>query len=174
MVCWLFFSFVVLFDFGCCLLVQEMSLVDPYLPYFRQRLITFCIFSLCLLKVSMEISSLPFYPSQVCFLQLCPFCCVLVFSSLFIVQFFGFFLGGSVCQGAMLVYPRGGWGNTVWNLALTCLVWWKSPKQVWSLDLAMVRALFICQCNVVWRSFLPARGSGCQSLILLSALFTPS
>jgi hypothetical protein len=29
-----------LFDFGCYSLAQEMSFVDSYLPYFRQRLIT--------------------------------------------------------------------------------------------------------------------------------------
>jgi hypothetical protein len=40
MVCWLFFNFAVSFDFGCCSLAQEMSFVDCYLPYFRQRLIT--------------------------------------------------------------------------------------------------------------------------------------
>jgi hypothetical protein len=36
----LFFNFAVSFDFGCCLLAQEMSFVDCYLPYFRQQLIT--------------------------------------------------------------------------------------------------------------------------------------
>jgi hypothetical protein len=30
-------SFVALFDFVCCSLAQEMSFVDHYLPYFRQR-----------------------------------------------------------------------------------------------------------------------------------------
>jgi hypothetical protein len=33
-----------LFDFGCSSLVQEMSFVDHYLAYFRQRLIT-CLLS---------------------------------------------------------------------------------------------------------------------------------
>jgi hypothetical protein len=40
MVCWLFFNFVVLFDFQCCSLAEEMSFVDCFLPYFRQQLIT--------------------------------------------------------------------------------------------------------------------------------------
>jgi hypothetical protein len=41
--CWFadcFFDFGTLSDFGCCLLSQEMSFVDHYLPYFRQQLIT--------------------------------------------------------------------------------------------------------------------------------------
>jgi hypothetical protein len=55
----------------------------------------------------------------------CTFCCVLVFSSLFI-QFFIFVLffcsvGGPSAQGTMLVYPRGGWRNTTWCLVLTYL-----------------------------------------------------
>jgi hypothetical protein len=40
MVCWSFLNFAVSFDIGCCSLTQEMSLVDCYLPYFRQWLIT--------------------------------------------------------------------------------------------------------------------------------------
>jgi hypothetical protein len=36
----LFFNFAMLFDFGCCSLAQEMSFVDCYLLYFRQRLTT--------------------------------------------------------------------------------------------------------------------------------------
>jgi hypothetical protein len=40
LVCWLFFNFATLFNFGCSSLVQEMSFVDHYLPYFRQQLIT--------------------------------------------------------------------------------------------------------------------------------------
>jgi hypothetical protein len=46
----------------------------------------------------------------------CPLCCVLVFSSLFIVQFFFVSVfcraGGQSAQWTMLVYPRGGWGST--------------------------------------------------------------
>jgi hypothetical protein len=36
----------VLFDFGYCSLAQEMSFVDRYLPYFRQRLITHLLLAL--------------------------------------------------------------------------------------------------------------------------------
>jgi hypothetical protein len=51
---------------------------------------------------------------------------VLVFSLLFIQFFVIFFVGRgggrSVCPRVMLVYPRGGWGNTVCCLVLNCLV----------------------------------------------------
>jgi hypothetical protein len=43
MVCCLFFNFTGLFDFGCCSLAQEMTLVECYLPYFKQWLITFLL-----------------------------------------------------------------------------------------------------------------------------------
>jgi hypothetical protein len=51
---------------------------------------------------------------------------------------------GSVCPGAMLVYSKGGWGNTTWCLVLTywsaeCLlsrfgasVWWHGSPPVFS------------------------------------------
>jgi hypothetical protein len=163
MVCWLFFNFAVSFDFGCCSLTQEMSFVGHYLPYFRQWLI-----------IQMLSAFLPFQPlftESLCRNQLLvhhPFSgaplatpslfCVLVFSSLFIVQ--GFFLSA---QKAMLVYSRGGWGSTAWCLLLTCLVCQMSPKQVWSWHLAVVRALLFSQCNMAWRSILQARDSGCWS-----------
>jgi hypothetical protein len=88
MVCWLFFNFAVLFDFGCCSLAQEIGFVDHYLPYFRQWLIT-CMLLVLLpfqtLFTEMEISFLPFLPSLVHFQISCPLFCVLVCSSLFIV-----------------------------------------------------------------------------------------
>jgi hypothetical protein len=86
----------------------------------------------------------------------CPFCCVLVFSSLFIVQYIFFCQvgGGRSAQGAMLVYLKGGWGNTMWHLVLTCLVFRMSPKQVWNQCLAAGGALLFSQCKVAWRNFL--------------------
>jgi hypothetical protein len=50
----------------------------------------------------------------------------------------------SLPRGALLVYPRGGWGNTAWHLVLTCWfaecllsrigarVWWCSSPPVFS------------------------------------------
>jgi hypothetical protein len=67
----------------------------------------------CLLVVHVEISSLSFPASLVLFWSSCPFCFVLVFSLLFIIQFF-FLQGGQSAQGAMLVYPGGG-RNIVWT-----------------------------------------------------------
>jgi hypothetical protein len=42
------------------------------------------------------------------------------------------------------------------------LVCWMSPKQVWSWYLVAAAALLFSQCNMAWRSFLWARGSGCR------------
>jgi hypothetical protein len=119
--------------------------------------------AICLLKVPMEISSLLFPLSPVCFQQLCPLCCVLIFSSLFIFQVFFCVGGGQSAQGIMLVYPRGGWGSTTWCLVLIHLVYRMSPKHVWSQQLTAVAAHLFSHCNVVWRSFLWVRSSGCQS-----------
>jgi hypothetical protein len=45
---------------------------------------------------------------------------------------------------------------------LTC--WSGSPKQVWSQCLSVqVTVTLFSQCNMVWRSFVQAEGSGCQS-----------
>jgi hypothetical protein len=90
-------------------------------------------------------------------------CWVLVFNSLFIVQFFFLQGVGQSAQGVMLVYPRGGWGNTAWCLVLTCLVCQMSPKHVCCWRLAAVGALLFSQCNVTWKSFPRARGSGYRS-----------
>jgi hypothetical protein len=115
------FQSSVSFDFGCCSLAQEMSFVNFYLPYFRQQLIT------CLLS-----ALLPFQPlftesshgeqllasppfSSVLSATL-PLRCVLVFSSLFIIQVF--LRGGrQSAQWAMLIYPRCGWGIPGDNVA---------------------------------------------------------
>jgi hypothetical protein len=108
----------------------------------------------------------------VCFQSFCSLCCVLVFSSLFFIQFF-FSEGGSVCPGSMLVYPKGGWGNTVWFTSLICQI---SPKQIWSWCLVEVVALLFSQYNVAWKSFLRLgiQVSGVEILILLGSLYQPS
>jgi hypothetical protein len=92
--------------------------VDCYLPFFRQQLI------ICLLLALLPFQ--PLFTESSCGDQLLappPFsgvlsatlslCCVLVFSSLFIVQFFCVWGGWSVCPGVMLDYPRGGWVKTM-------------------------------------------------------------
>jgi hypothetical protein len=92
----------------------------------------------------------------------------LVYSSvfcLFVFWFFFFFFllgsGGQSVQEAMLVYPRCGWENSV-MLGAHLLVCWMSPKQVWSRCLAAGVLLF-SQCDMAWRIFPWARGSGCWS-----------
>jgi hypothetical protein len=84
-----------------------------------------------------------------------PLCCVLVFSSLFIVQFFFCRVGGQFARGAMLVYPRGGWGNTVWCLVLTC---WSAGCLPAGLEPVSGGVAAFCFLSV---SFLWARGLGC-------------
>jgi hypothetical protein len=126
--------------------------LDCYLPCFKQRLITGRL--------------LAFLPFQHLFtdslvgdqlLALFPFsgtltaprllCCVLVFSS-FLLVFFFCRVGGQSAQGAIIVYPRGGWGNTTWHLVLTCLVCWMSPKQIWSWRLVVEEPS--CFFSVMW------------------------
>jgi hypothetical protein len=97
MVCCLLFNFAKLFDFGCCSLTQEMSFVDHYLPYFRQWLITHPLLA-CLpfqplfteSSCGDQLLALPPFSSVLS--ASCPLCCVLVFSSLITVQFFGVLL----------------------------------------------------------------------------------
>jgi hypothetical protein len=74
--------------------------------------------SLCLLQVSSEISSLLLSPSPVCLestlppLLHVPFQILVYYSVCFFVK-----VGGQSVQGAILVYPRSGCGNTA---QLTC------------------------------------------------------
>jgi hypothetical protein len=81
---------------------------------------------ICLLIICPKISSLPLPTSWVPFLGFSPLCCVLVFSSLFIVQFFHFFLQGvggvSLSRGLCWFIPgmAGGipcdtWCSPVWS-----------------------------------------------------------
>jgi hypothetical protein len=109
------FQLLVLFDFGCCSLAQEISFVGRYLPYFRQ-LITHLLLALLpfqplFTESSQEISSLLLPPSPVHVRHshpplLCASFQFLVYSA----------------QGAMLVYPRGGCGNTMCHLLAHLLV----------------------------------------------------
>jgi hypothetical protein len=88
-----------------------------------------------------------------------------LFSSLFIIQsvcLFVCFAGWGVClSGAMLVYPRGSCGNTISLLFGHLLVY------ICQIALELVSggagALLVSQCNMAWRSFVQAEGSGCQS-----------
>jgi hypothetical protein len=73
----------------------------------------FCLSSLCLLKVHMEISSLLLPPSLVYLQQPShPLLCVsfqfLVYSVVYFVYFFLGGVEGQSDQGTMLIYPKGG------------------------------------------------------------------
>jgi hypothetical protein len=112
--------------------------VDCYLPYFRQQLITRLLSALLPFQLfvywKFEWRSVlcPSLLLQCTFSSSVPLLCVSFQFFVYCLVFFFFFCRGeSICPGAMLVYPRGGWGNTVWYLALACLVCWMSPQQVW-------------------------------------------
>jgi hypothetical protein len=141
MFCCLFFNFAELFGFGCCSLSQEMSFVYYYLPCFRQWLITGSLSALLpfqplFTEVQEEISSLPLPPSLVCLQSSCPLCYVLLFSSLFIIQFFFFLQGGSVCPGVYVGLSQGWLGKYCMKFGSHLLVCQMFPKQVWSWQLA--------------------------------------
>jgi hypothetical protein len=124
-VCWLFFNFTVSFDFGCCSLAQEMSLWTSTCSISGRGNYYWTAVSPSAFPASVYWSftwRLAPCPSPILLFAWCsaphPLSCVLVFSSLFIVQFFCCFVfngwGWSVCLGGYMVYPRGGWGNTTW------------------------------------------------------------
>jgi hypothetical protein len=75
-----------------------------------------------------------------------------------------FFSGGG---GKVVSLPRelcwfipGGLGEYRVMLGAHLLVCWMSPKQIWSQHLVVVWAILFSQCNMAWRSFPRARGSG--------------
>jgi hypothetical protein len=114
--------------------------------------------AICLLIVPVEISSLPIPSSRCAFsfppLPLCASFQFAVYCSVF--------LGCVWCQsaqGVMLVYPgmAGGIPRDTWR----SLVWSANVSQA-ALEPAAAAYLF-SECNVAWRSFLWARGSGCWS-----------
>jgi hypothetical protein len=112
------FQFHSAFDFGCCLLAQEVSFVDCYLLYFRQWFITGPLSVLLTFQLLFTESSRgdyllappPFSIVLSAFLP--PLLCA---SFQFLVYCSGFFFAGAgqSVEGAMLVYPRGGWGNAM-------------------------------------------------------------
>jgi hypothetical protein len=81
---------------------------------------------------------------------------------------------GQSVQGSMLVYPRGGCGNTICHLFADPLVCRMSPKQVWSQHLMVQEPS--CFLGVMWhREALYMLGiQDVKALILLGAFFLPS
>jgi hypothetical protein len=130
LVCWLFFNFATLFDFECCSLAQEMSLVycSSWSP---AHCWPFCLSSLCLLKVHVEISSLFLHPSMVHSEHPAPSTACSFSVSCLLFSFFFFFAGwGQSLQGVCWFIP----GVAVWipHSAYLLYCWSVSPKQVWS------------------------------------------
>jgi hypothetical protein len=148
----LFFNFVVSFDFGCCSLAQGMSPVvcpNSGSGLSSARCWPFCISSLCLLKVHAVISFLLLPSFSGVLWATLSLCYVLVFSSLFIVQFWFFFLQVGVClpRGLCWFIP-GVSGENHMMLGAHLLVCRMSPKQVWSQCLAAWQP--ICFLSVMW------------------------
>jgi hypothetical protein len=108
-----------------------------------------CLSSLCLLKVHMEISSLPLPLSLVCLEHPAPLLHV-PFHFLVYYSVLGFFLlgGKSVCSGGYAGLSQGVCGNTVCCLFAHVLVCWMSLKQVCSKRL-VAREPY-CFLSVTW------------------------
>jgi hypothetical protein len=152
-----------------------MSFVDRYLFYFRQQLIIHPLSALLPFQslftensVGDKLLALP--PFSGVLRAPGPLCCVFLFSSLFIIQFF---LGG----GLEISLSRGyaglfqGW---LWEYCLMLgahlLVCWMSSKQVWSQCLEVWEP----SCNVAWRRFYGLGVQVVQVSIFLGAFFLPS
>jgi hypothetical protein len=165
MVCWLFFNFVVSFDFGCCSLAQEMSFVDCYLPYFRHLpTVSPSVFSAFIyykfMWRSASWSSLLFH----CAYSTLPTLLMFVFSSLFIFSFVCFVChaGSHSVQGLCwfilglaVGIPHDAWCSPVGLPDVS-----QAGLEPLSGDIG---ALLFSHCNTAWRSFLWTGGSGCWS-----------
>jgi hypothetical protein len=118
--------------------------------------------AICLLIVHLEISFLFFPPSLVRFqcTYRHPFHCVLVFSSLFIVQ--DFFGGGAVWPGGCTGLSQG-WLVEYCMAVGTHLFGLMNVSQAGlepAAEVVVAAVHLFSQCNVVWRSFLQARDQG--------------
>jgi hypothetical protein len=144
-----------------------MNFVDRYLPYFRQQpiarpLLAFCLSSLCLLKVLVEISSLLLPPSPVHLQH--PASSAACSFSVPCLLFRFFFWGGWVCPWDYAGLSQ--WCLWEYHVMLICSPVGLLDVSQAGLELAYgdAGALLFFQCNVAWRSFVWAGGSGCWSL----------
>jgi hypothetical protein len=124
------FNFAASFYFGCCLLSQEMSFVDRYLPNFKQWLIT-CLLSALLPLQSLlaegshEISYVSLLHSPVCLKHPAPLLSVpfqflvTIQVYLFIYLFWGVLsLSRGLCwfiPGVAVGMPHDAWCSPVWS-----------------------------------------------------------
>jgi hypothetical protein len=155
-----------------------MNFVDHYLSYFSQWLITHTLSarlpfqslftgSLCgdqLLALPHSLVHLEHpAPSAACSFSV-P--CLLFSFVLF------FFQGrGQSVHGAMLVYLRGSCGNAICHIFAHLLVYWMSPKEVWSRHLEAWEPS--CFFSVTWcgEALYGLAAQGVDVLILLAAFF---
>jgi hypothetical protein len=147
-----------------------MSFVDHYLLYFRERLITGPLlvllpFQPLFSECSHGYQLLAPPPSSGAFTAPCPLCCVLVFSSLFIVQFCFFFcwVGGSVCPGGYVGLSQGWLGKYCMMLGAHLFGLPNVSQAGLEPASGSTGALLFSQCNIAWRSFAWASGSECRS-----------
>jgi hypothetical protein len=178
LVCWLFFHFAMLFDFGCCSLAQDMSFVHHYLPYFSSGLSPthfwlLCLSSLCLLKVHVEISSLLLPPSLVLSEYPTPSAaCTFSVPCLLLLLFLRG--RGSDCPESYAGLSQ----ERLWKYCVTVICLPAHLLDVSQAGLEPVSgsagSLWLSQCNVAWRSFVWAGGSGCWSPGSSWCFFLPS
>jgi hypothetical protein len=161
--------------------------VDLFLPYFRQWLVT-CPMSAILpfqplfTKSSLGDELLVPAPFSGALSPSHPLCCVLIFSSLFIVQFcFVFIFAGDGEWGVRSVCPGGYAGLSQGWLWEYCMIFGAhlfGLLNVSQAGLALLSggagALLFSQCNVACDAFHRLRVQGVEVPILLSALFPPS
>jgi hypothetical protein len=157
-----------------------MSFVDWSLFYFRQWLIThpsvFPVFVYW--KFSWRSASCPSPLLQCAYSTPSPSAVFSFAVPCFLFQFFGFFffffcrVGGQSAQWAILVYSRGGCGNTAWHLFAHLLV---CVSQA-GLELASggVGAFLFSECNVCGEALCGLGVQGVRVLILLGVFFLPS
>jgi hypothetical protein len=171
------FQFCMSFDFGYYSLAQEMSFVDCYLLYFRQWFITRLLSALLPFQSFFTecshgdqlLAPPPF--SGVLTVPL-PLCCLFLFSSLLIIQFF-FKAEGSVCTGGYASLSQ----RWLWEYPVTHILPVGLPDifQV-GLELACRRKGAHHFLSVMWHgeALYGLRIQGVEVLILLGAFSVPS
>jgi hypothetical protein len=133
----------------------------------------FCLSSLYLLKVPVEISSLPLLPLPACLHHpaLSAACSFAVPGLLFSFSLWG---GVSVCPWGYAGLPQGWLWEYHVLLVAHLLVCWMSPKQVWSLCLLVWEPS--CFLSVTWcgEALYGLGVQGFKVLIHLGAFYLPS
>jgi hypothetical protein len=80
-----------------------------------------------------------------------------------------FFGGGSVCPGAVLIYPKSGWGSSARHVELTCLFCQMSHRQLWRWRQRQPPNFLSVTC--CGEAFPRVGVQGVRGLILVGALF---